>query len=41
MVCGNIYGGKTGARKTFARFPTDICYLEGELCGSDNLEDSK
>jgi hypothetical protein len=30
-VRGNIYGGKTGARKTFGRFPTDICYLEGEL----------
>jgi hypothetical protein len=32
---------ETGARKTFGRFPTDICYLEDELCVSDNLEDSK
>jgi hypothetical protein len=40
-VRGNLYGWKTGARKTFGRFPTDICYLEGELCVSDNLEDSR
>jgi hypothetical protein len=31
----------TGARKTFGRLLTDICYLKGELCVSDNLEDSR
>jgi hypothetical protein len=31
----------TGARKTFGRLLIDICYLEYELCDSDNLEDSR
>jgi hypothetical protein len=40
-VRGNIHGGVTGARKTFGGLLSDICYLEGELCVSDNLEDSR
>src|SRR5215813_5170130 len=41
MVRGNTYGGGTGVQKTFGRLLTAICYLEGELCVSDNLEDSR
>jgi len=33
--------GMISARKTFRRLPTDIRYLEGELCISVNLEDSR
>jgi hypothetical protein len=41
MVRGNTHGGGIGAQKTFGRLLTAIYYLEGELCVSDNLEDSK
>jgi hypothetical protein len=33
--------GRASARKTFGRLLTDICYLEGELCVSDNLDNSR
>jgi hypothetical protein len=32
---------QTGAREPFGRLLTDIYYLEGELCVSDNLENSR
>src|SRR5262245_33639538 len=34
-------GGGACARKTFGSLQTEIYYFEGELCVSDNLEDSR